>query len=128
MPMAASSARPESAPSLSMPLWALTKFEVLGGLRATAFRFIALLAFLLGLSTGSAPGKGAALSAYATGESAWQYLGFFTVIWMSLAAARESHLRTDILIFSKPQPTERLVFSRFAGYYFHILLILARQF
>ncbi len=126
--MPASSARPSPPASLTLPLWALTKFELLGGMRAAAFRFLAFLAFILGCSVGSAPGKGAALSAYATGEAAWQYLGLFAVIWMSLAAARETFLRTDILIFSKPQPTERLVLSRFAGYYFQIVVILAAMF
>src|SRR5690349_543114 len=92
----------------SVPLLALTRMELRIGWRSAVFRLAVLVAFAVGIAEGNAPGQGTAISAYGTAEAAWQYLGFVTIVWMSLAAVRETTLRTDILIFSKPQPGERL--------------------
>src|SRR3989442_10134289 len=106
-------ARP-SATALS-PLIPLAKAEFRIGLRSMAFRTLALLSLLAGLSVGAAPGRGASLSAFGAAEVAWTYLGLLSVAWMSLAAVRVSALRTGALLYSKPQPTERIVFLRFCG-------------
>jgi ABC-type transport system involved in multi-copper enzyme maturation permease subunit len=103
---------------------ALTRTEILIGLRSPAFRFAAIMAFLIGCSAGGVPGRGASGSAYATGEAAWKYFGFVVIIWMALTALRDTVMRTDILVFSKPQPTERLVLSKFTGVLLQMLLVL----
>jgi peroxiredoxin len=59
---------------------------------------------------------------------AWQFLGFVAIIWMSLAAVRETALRTDILVSSKPQPTERLALVKFLGAFLQILVVLLALF
>src|SRR5206468_1071236 len=48
-------------------------------------------------------------------EVGWQAVGLLAAVWMSLAAIRETSLRTAALVYSKPQPTERLVLARFVG-------------
>ena len=108
---------------MNAPLLALTRAELRMGLRAAAFRLAVAGTFLLGWAAGGAPGRGVSSSAYGTAEAAWQYLGFVTVIWMSLAAVRDTVLRTDILVYSKPQPTERLVLAKFLGAFLQLLLI-----
>src|SRR5437763_15460206 len=102
----------------------LARTEFRAGVRSSAFRLVAALAFLLGWSVGGAPGRGAGLSAYMAGEAAWKYLGFVAIIWMSFAAVRDSALRMDVLILSKPQPNERLVLARFMSDYSQMLLAL----
>src|SRR5690242_8045057 len=92
---------------------ALAGMEARAGLRSSAFRLVLVLSLILGWTVGGEPGRGVSLSAWATGEAAWRYLGFIVIIWMSLAAVHDTVSRTDIIIFSKPQPTERLVLSRF---------------
>ncbi len=116
-------ARPRGAAAVM-----LARAEFRAGVRSAAFKFFITLAFLLGWSVGGAPGRGAGLSAYAAGEAAWQYLGLAAIIWMSLAAVRDSALRTDVLVFSKPQPTERLVLARFLSDYSQMVLALAALF
>jgi ABC-type transport system involved in multi-copper enzyme maturation permease subunit/peroxiredoxin len=103
---------------------ALTRTEMLIGLRSPAFRFAAIVALIMGLSSGGVIGRGASGSAYATGQVAWQYFGFVVIIWMALTAVRDTVLRTDILVFSKPQPTERLVLSKFVGAMLQVLIVL----
>src|SRR4051794_1390206 len=97
------------------PVLALAGMEWRIGWRTAAFRFVALCAFLSGCTLGGTQGQGVALSAYTTAEDAWQYLGFVAVVWMSLVAIRETTLRTAILVFSKPQPGERLALAKFLG-------------
>jgi hypothetical protein len=111
-----------------LPLLALTQMELRIGWRSAAFRVAVILAFIFGVSQGSAIGRGAALSAYRTAEAGWQYLGFVAILWMSLLAIRETTLRTDILIFSKPQPSERLALVKFLGGFGQLLLILGALF
>ncbi len=106
----------------------LARVELKAGLRGGAFRFFAVLAFILGWSTGSAPGDGVGLSAYSAGQAGWLYMGFLTIGWMSVMAVRDFSLRTDILIFSKPQPTERLILSRFLAAFGQALMALAAMF
>src|SRR2546430_12832538 len=89
----------------------LARTEFRAGVRSSAFRLVAALAFLLGWSVGGAPGRGAGLFAYMAGGAAWEYLGFLGVIWMSFAAVRDSPLRLGVLILSKPQPHERPVLA-----------------
>src|SRR6266568_8816686 len=100
----------------------LTRVELKAGLRGGAFRFFAILAFILGWSTGGAPGDGVGLSAYSAGQAGWLYMGFLTIGWMSVMAVRDFSLRTDILVFSKPQPTERLILSRFLSAFCQALM------
>jgi hypothetical protein len=107
---------------------ALTRVEWRIGWRTAAFRFAAAVAFVFGWSVGGEPGRGVALSAYSTAEAAWQYMGFFAIVWMSLVAVRETTLRTNILVFSKPQPGERLALSKFLGAYLQLLAILLAMF
>lgn len=114
--------RPASGAGL--PLLEITRMELRIGWRNAAFRVAALLAFAFGLTQGDTAGQGVALAAYGTAEAAWRYLGLISIVWMSLAAVRETTLRTDILIFSKPQPTERLALVKFLGAFTQILLIL----
>jgi hypothetical protein len=106
----------------------LTRMEVRMGWRTAAFRVAAVVAFLFGYVNGEVPGVGSALSAYTTGEAGWRYLGLVAVIWMSLAAVRETSLRTDVLVYSKPQVGERVALSKFLGNYFQLILILAAMF
>lgn len=113
---------------MNLPLIALTRAELRMGLRTALFRVAAAAMFLAGWGTGGAPGRGVAASAYGTAEAAWQYLGFVAVIWMALAAVRDTALRTDILVYSKPQPTERLVLSKFLGAFLQLLLLLLAMF
>jgi hypothetical protein len=105
---------------------ARTEFHI--GARTAAFRLLALAAFLLGWAEGNAPGRGVAFSAYNTGEAAWQYMGFVAIIWMALAAVRDTMLRTDVLIYSKPQTTERLVLAKFLGGFAQLLAVLLFMF
>ena len=102
----------------------LARLELALGLRTGAFRLLALGAFALGWASGNAPGRGVSLSAYGAGEAAWQYGGFAAIVWMALAAVRDSYQRTDVLVYSKPQTTERLVLAKFLGAYAHVLVLL----
>src|SRR5947207_11099286 len=131
--MAVIEARPTASIGASLPhspaSWpALAAMEVRAGVRGPAFRFLVVLAIILGMAVGAAPGRGASLSAWAVGEAVWHYLGFIVIIWMSLAAVHDIATRTDIIVYSKPQPTERLVVSRFAAIYAQLLLVLAAMF
>ena len=104
-----------SAAATAGPLLPMVGAELRIGLRANAFRALALVSFLIGLAVGGVPGRGVAFSAYAAAEAAWQYVGLLATAWMSIAAVRESSLRTAALVYSKPQSNERLVFLRFIG-------------
>ena len=106
------------------PILGLTRVEWRIARRSPVFRLALVAALILGFSVGIQPGKGIALSAYATTEAACLYLGFVAIVWMSLAAIRETTLRTDILVFSKPQPGELLALSKFLGAYFQVLSML----
>ncbi len=107
---------------------ALASLEARSALRGPAFRFISVLALLVGWAVGDAPGRGVSLSAWAAGDAAWRYLGFIVIIWMSLAAVMDTVSRTEAIIFSKPQPTERLVLARFMAVYLQVLVVLAALF
>jgi peroxiredoxin len=119
MAVTSSKASPAAAPSVGRrPLaavWELIRLEMRLGLRGAAFRNAAGLALLLGLVVGGAEGRGVAASAWAAGQVAWQVFAFVVIVWMSLAAVRETSLRTDALVFSKPQSNETLILSRFLG-------------
>lgn len=110
------------------PVVGLARAELMMGLRAPALRVLAVLAMVLGWSAGSVRGGGVAMSAYNTGEAAWQYLGMLAIIWMAVAASRESAMRTAAIVYSKPQPTERLVLARFVGLYAQMLVAAAAMF
>jgi len=107
---------------------ALAWRELRAGVRGGAWRVLAALAFVYGWSTGNAPGRGASVSAYATGEAAWTGLGLVTILWMVMAAVREAQMRTEALVYSKPQTTERLVLARFGAAMVQALLLLAAMF
>ncbi|HLK61273.1 MAG TPA: redoxin domain-containing protein [Chthonomonadaceae bacterium] len=96
-------------------LLALVGMEWRIGWRTAGFRFVVLLSFLFGFTVGGTLGRGVGLSAYEAAEAGWQVLGFLGIVWVSLAAVRETSLRTGILVFSKPQPMERLAFAKFVG-------------
>lgn len=112
-------ARPRGVTALS-----LANLEVRAGIRGPAFRFLSILALIIGFSVGGAPGRGVALSAWAVGEAAWRYLGFVVIVWMSLVAVHETVTRTDLLVYSKPQPTERLVLSKFLSAISQLFVVL----
>src|SRR5436305_15096478 len=116
-----------SASSIA-PIFALTRVEWRIGRRSLVFRLALVVAFVFGLSVGGDPSRGVALSAFATSEAACQYMGFVAIIWMALAAVRETTLRTDILVFSKPQPGEWLALSKFLGGYIQLLAMLLAMF
>ena len=117
-----------AAPSGAATAFQVTRAELKIGLRTQAFRALALLSFLVGFSVGAAPGGGVAYSAYAAAQTAWQLIGLLATLWMSLAAVRETSLRTAALVYSKPQPTERLVLARFIGGIAPLLGLLAALF
>src|SRR5436189_4861116 len=106
-------------------VFSLAGMEARAGLRGAAFRLVLVLALILGWTVGGQPGRGVSLSAWTVGESAWRYLGFIVIIWMSLAAVYDTATRTDIIVFSKPQPTERLVLSRFLAVFVQLVAALA---
>ncbi len=102
--------------------------ESRAGVRSPGFRFLAILALVLGFIVGEIPGPGVALSAWAVSEAAWRYLGLIVIVWMSLAAVQDTTARTDVLVYSKPQPTERLVLARFLAAYWQLLLVLVAMY
>lgn len=106
------------------PVLALILMEWRIGSRTAAFRLAVAAALVFGISVGAEPGRGVALSAYATAEAACLYLVFAGIVWMSLAAVRETILRTDILVFPKPQSGEVLALCKFLGAFFQLLVIL----
>lgn len=106
----------------------LARLEYRIGARTTAFRLLGLAALALGWVSGNAPGRGVSVSAYGAGESGWQYLGFATIVWMALAAVRDTYQRTEALIYSKPQTTERLVLAKFLGAFGQALVLLVLLF
>ncbi len=110
------------------PILELTRVEWRIGRRSPVFRLAIVAAAIYGFTVGGEPGHGVALSAYSTAEAACQNLGFIAIVWMSLAAVRETTFRTDILIFSKPQPSEWLALSKFLGSYFQLLIMLLAMF
>jgi hypothetical protein len=111
---------------LPLPLIAWTELRM--GLRAGAFRVVAVLAFIAGWSGGAGVGRGSGQSAYATGENACLYLGIVTVLWFALGAVRDTAQRTYVLVYTKPQPPERLALARFIGLYGQILCLTAAMF
>src|SRR2546423_6091021 len=113
------------APSGSASVFSLAAIEARADLRGSGFRLAAALSLLIGLAVGGAPGRGVSLSAWALSEAAWRYMSFLVVIWMALSAVKDAATRADILVYSKPQPTERLVMSRFLSAYVQILIVLA---
>ena len=106
---------PNALKNAFAPIFSLTQKEWLIGTRSSAFRLLAVCAALLGFAVGGSPGRGAGQSAYEIAESAWQNLGFVAIAWVSISAVRESLMRTDRIVFSKPQPVERLVLAKFLG-------------
>ena len=110
------------------PILSLARMEWRIGWRTAAFRLVCLCALLFGWSMGGTQGRGAALSAYTTAEAAWQYLGFVAIVWMSLVAIRETTARTAILVFSKPQPGERIALAKFLGGFLQVLTFLLALF
>ncbi len=106
----------------------LARVEYHVGGRTAAFRLLALGAFAIGWASGNSLGLGASFSAYAAGESAWQYLGLAAILWMALAAVRDTYQRTDVLVYTKPQTTENLLLGRFLGAYLQVLMLLLALF
>ncbi len=102
-----------------LPFMAWTELKM--GLRSGQFRFLALLIFLLGWSVGGGGGRGVATSAYNAGDTACRFLGVAVAIWISLGAVRDTAMRTEVIIFTKPQPLERLALARFLGFFGQIV-------
>jgi len=119
---------PRVASTGTAPLTAIAWTELRMGLRDGLFRFVAALLLALGWSVGSVGGRGVAMSAYTTGETACQYLGVAVTLWVSMGAVRETALRTEALIFTKPQPPERLALARFLGIFGQVLCFLSALF
>jgi peroxiredoxin len=115
-------------PIASVSAVALAAMEARAGLRSSGFKLLAVCSLLLGWIVGAAPGRGVALSAWSVGEAAWRYLAFVVIVWMSLIAVRDTVTRTDLLVYSKPQPTERLVLARFLAAFTQVGLILCLMF
>jgi hypothetical protein len=106
----------------------LAWMELRMGLRASLFRFATLLIFALGVSVGRIGGRGAGMSAYATGETACELLGVAVALWVALGALRDAALHTEVLILTKPQSPERLSLARFCGLYGQVLCFLLALF
>ena len=119
---------PNALKNAFAPIFSLSQKEWLIGTRSSAFRLLAVCAALLGFAVGGSPGRGAGQSAYEIAESAWQNLGFVAIAWVSISAVRESLMRTDRIVFSKPQPVERLVLAKFLGAYGQVLALLLAMF
>lgn len=109
----------------SLPVAALAYSELKMGMRRSALRVLVVVALLVGWSAGGQPGAGAAVSAYSAGNAACLYLGFAAVVWMALVATRDTALGIFAIVYSKPQPGERLALARFLGGYIQILIVLA---
>jgi len=107
---------------------ALTRFEARIGFSGAGPRLAAAFAAVLGWSVGNAVGSGAGLSALAVGDAACTYLAFVAVFRLAMVASRDTALGTTSVVWSKPQPTERLVLARFAGAYIQMLFLLAAMF
>lgn len=123
------SSTPLATPSVpKSPLPRMVWLELRIGLRTAVFRVVCLLLVALGWSTGGVEGYGVGMSAYATGETACLYLGVVVALWMALGAVRDSGLKTGTLIFTKPQPPERIGLARFLGLYGQVLLFLLALF
>lgn len=120
-PRARQSAAP---PPPGVGVLSLAGMELRAGMRGPAFRFLAVLAAIVGWAVGGAPGHGVALSAWQAGEAAWRYLGFIVIAWMSFIAVQDIMARTDVLVYAKPQPNERIVLSRFLASFAQILVAL----
>jgi hypothetical protein len=114
--------------SLHSPLASIAATELRMGVRSGVFRVVAVLLFAIGWSAGNTDGHGVGMSAYAAGEIACLYLGIVTVVWVALGAVRDTVLHTDLLVFTKPQPPERLALARFIGLYGQILFFIAALF
>lgn len=110
------------------PLWMLVRAEARVGLRGVSLRAAALLSIVLGWAVGNASGAGAGLSALATGDAASTYLALVVVYWMAMIACRDQAVSAAAIVLSKPQPTERLVVSRFLGGYLQVLALLLALF
>lgn len=106
----------------------MLRMEWLIGSRSAAFRIVTIICFLFGCAIGGTPGRGTAVSAYLTAEAAWQYLGFVIVVWMSLVALRDNTMRTDKIVYSKPQPVDRLALLKFLGAILQMLAFLLAMF
>jgi ABC-type transport system involved in multi-copper enzyme maturation permease subunit len=129
MPVAATEMPPQArrtagATSGGVGVFSLAGMELRAGMRGPSFRLLAIAAAIVGWSVGGAPGHGVALSAWQTGEAAWRYLGFIVIAWMSFVAVQDIAARTDVLVYSKPQPNERIILSRFLASFAQILVAL----
>lgn len=111
-----------------IPLRYLVATELRMGVRTRLFRIACLVAVGLGWATGSLEGTGAAMSAYTIGEAACHYLGILATVWSALGAVRDSAQRADVIVYTKPQPPERLAFARYCGLLGPLLLLLAALF
>src|SRR5258706_4075478 len=98
-----------SRSSAGVGVLSLAGMEIRAGIRGPSFRLLAILAAVIGWSAGGAPGHGVALSAWATGEAAWRYIGFVVLAWVSFVAVQDAAARTDGLGYSELQTSERLV-------------------
>lgn len=115
-----------SRPKSPLPFMAWTELKM--GLRSGQFRFLSLLLILLGWSVGGGGGRGVATSAYGVGDTACRFLGVIVAIWIALGAVRDSQMRTEVVVFTKPQPPERLALARFIGFFGQILCFIVALF
>jgi hypothetical protein len=104
---------------------ALVSTELRMGLRSRFFRLACVLMAALGFPIGQGEGPGTAMAAWATGESACQYLAIAAAIWCGYGALRDTASRADVIILTKPQPLERLALARYVGLYGQVLLVAA---
>lgn len=110
------------------PLPRMVWLELRMGMRTGLFRAVCLILVVLGWSVGGVGGHGVGMSAYSTGDTACLYLGVVVALWMALGAVRDTGMRTGTLIFTKPQPPERISLARFLGLYGQVLLFLLALF
>ena len=109
-------------------LFSLIRIEWRIGGRSPAFRILAVCCLLLGFAVGGSLGRGSGQSSFEVAESAWKILGLVAIVWVSISAVRETMFRTDRIVFSKPQPLDRLALAKFAGAYFQVLILLFAMF
>ncbi len=98
------------------------------GFKGATLRSAIAVALIGGWFLGKAAGMGAGLAAISTGDAASTYLAFVAVYWLSATAARDSSVGATAILWSKPQPTERMVLARFLGAYAQVLCVLAALF
>jgi peroxiredoxin len=104
-------------PSNLRSLMGMLRYELLSGLRTAAWRGMAVMALLYGLSLGHTDGSGCGVAALDAGETGCRLFSLVTAVWMSITALKDGTSRIRTILLSRPQPGETLAIQRFIGGY-----------